>query len=334
MKLHEAATFLSAFKNQRAREFVRQMMITNYTEAILEHHPKAHLIERRDISEKCTLLCQTIFHKIGDIQENPHRLVPLIKKLARNNNRQASFWFDEFDVAYESYKHWGKLKKKSQQIIPYLQGNTYCDIGCGGGDLVAFLKQNHCHFKEYTGIDVLDWRTENVKNMINFQLLDFSLPNTLSEKKYDMATCIAVLHHVGNTHKSQGLFLRNVRSLLSSTGRLLVEEDVILPLEEIASNDGYKMQAGHLAEEQANFSEYIGMNREDQRCILTIIDLMANSLFVGVQNMAFPFGFKSLVEWEIFFVECNYTVEDVRINGFTKGMFNQSSHVLFILSPN
>ena len=200
--------------------------------------------------------------------------------------------------------------------------------------MVAFIKRHLSRFKEHAGIDVLDWRTEDIKSEINFQMLDFSQPNVLSAQQYDMATCMAVLHHVGNTDISRRIFLKNVRNAIHKNGRLLIEEDVILPQEEIESNEDLKNQVKSLACLQPHYKMFITMSSEDQVSVLTIIDLLANSLIVGVPNMAFPFGFKSVNEWKVLFDECDYSVEKVQINGFTENLFNQSSHVFFILTPN
>ena len=333
MKLHEATTFLTAFKHEDAKVLVRTMMVHNYTEAILEHHPQSHGLNKEEIYEKCTRLCHSIFREIEKIQEEPEQLLPLLIKLSRNNRPLATFWFEEFNLAYKWYKHGHKLKIKAGQLAPYLSGETYCDIGCGGGDLVAYLKKYHPHFKTYTGIDVLDWRTDHLKNEINFQLLDFSKPDARSTQQYDMATCIAALHHIGDTYESRHIFLHNIRRALKENGRLLIEEDVILPSDELAVNGDYKNQTELLAKDQSHFSEYLAMSREEQKSVLTIIDLLANSLIVGVPNMAFPFGFKSIEEWCNIFIKSRYTIEHVKIHGFTKGMFNCSSHVFFILRP-
>jgi SAM-dependent methyltransferase len=246
----------------------------------------------------------------------------------------ASIWFEDFNMAYDTYKHGSKLKMKVEQLLPYLHGKSYCDIGCGGGDLVACIKELHPRFTSYTGIDVLDWRTESLKNVINFQMLDFSDPGAVSPVKYDLATCMAVLHHVGHDDRSRKLFLRNVRKAIAENGRLVVEEDVILPGEELEANAHYRLQVAKRISAQPYFQEYTALSMEEQRCVLTIIDLLANSLIVGVPDMAFPFGFKTINGWTNLFYECGFAVEMVQIKGFTPGMFNQSAHVHFILARN
>jgi len=73
-------------------------------------------------------------------------------------------------------------------------------------------------------------------------MLDFSQPGTKSKAQYDTLTTIAVLHHVGNTNDQISLFLGNLKSAMNPKGRLIVEEDVILPFDEIRNNAKYKFE--------------------------------------------------------------------------------------------
>lgn len=334
MKLQEADIFMDAFREEKARNLVMQMMITHFSEAILEHHPKSSSLNRERIHQQNEQLCKSIFEEVGNMDGKPHYLSNLLGQLSRTCDPQAEIWFDEFNQAYENYKHKGKLKHKVQALIPFFKGESYCDIGCGGGDLLAYIKKELPYLKDYAGIDVLDWRTEDLKHEINFQMLDFSMPGSVSRVKYDMATCMAVVHHVGSTDESLLLFLKNIRSAINKNGRLIIEEDVILPADEINSIDDYKMQAEQRAREQPYFAEYLALDRKEQKSVLTIIDLLANTLVVGVQDMAFPFGFRSTNQWKELFLKSGFEIEQVRINGFTRPLFNRSSHVLFILTTH
>lgn len=333
MRTTEAKTFLTSFQNEKARDLVKKMMTHNYSEAILEHHPDHGSIDSTQIYNKCENLIHEVFGRLDDIRDQPEKLFPLFHQLSRKNPDRDAIWFEDFDIAYNHYKHHKKLFIRLEQLQPFLKGNSFCDIGCGGGDLVYFLKNQYAQFKEYAGIDVLDWRTESVKNEINFQMLDFSKPNTISQQKYDTLTCIAVLHHVGNTNESRSIFLNNIRSAITDNGRLIIEEDVILPQTEVQSNDSYKKQVEDKIKDQPLFAEFVALDRNDQKDAIIIIDLLANSLSGGVPEMAFPCGFKSLNEWTELFNQNSFEVEDVVIQGFHKGIFNRSSHVLFILKP-
>jgi hypothetical protein len=331
MNFSEAERFLHSFNNVIAREFVKNLMLHNYTDAILEHHPG--VVKYDDVFSKCKILLDEVFTEIEAVSHRPGEINATFKRFSRLNRDWAPGWFDEFQDAYENYKHHRKMYIKVSNLEPYLTGNSFCDIGCGGGDLVYFMKQNYPQFREYAGIDVIDWRTEKVKDSINFQMLDFSKPGTTSLKKFDTLTCIAVLHHVGSSVESLNIFLQNAKTAIMDHGRLIVEEDVMLPEGEIRSDPNYKSQVDELKRDQPMFSDFTQLNTSDQSDVFILIDLFANAFTGGVSDMAYPFGFRSINEWNDLFTDNGFIIEDVLIKGFQKGLFNRSSHVYFILNP-
>lgn len=334
MKIQEARTFLKAFQNRNANLFVQLMMRQNYVEAIIEHHPDSASIDKGLVRKKCNVLVDGIFSQIEKIKDRPGELIPLFRKLSRSNPDKDSMWFIEFNEAYQNYRHNRKLTKRLKQLKPFLEGNSFCDIGCGGGDLIVFIKKNFPQFTEYAGIDVLDWRTDLVKEEINFQMLDFKQPGMKSLVRYDTLTCLAVLHHVGNTEEEISIFLNNIRTAIHTNGKLIVEEDVILPRHQTDPNDDYSSQLNTLATQQPLFGEFLKLDEEEQRAVIILIDFLANCLSVGVPDMAFPCGFKTIDEWTGIFIKNNFKVEEVKVQGFVEGNFNRSPHVFFILTPN
>jgi SAM-dependent methyltransferase len=334
MREQEVTHFQEAFRNRASRELVRRMMIQHYAEAILEHHPDPDSLVRETIWQRTDQLCTAIFNEIGRLEGFPGSLYPLMQQLSRSHQPQSSIWFKEFNEAYEHYKHHRKLKLKMEQLAPFMQGASYADIGCGGGDLVAYLKKYYRGFSSYTGIDVMDWRSDSVREEIDFQVFDFSKPGAGSPRKYDMATCMAVLHHVGDNDESRLRFLDNVRNSLNPSGRLLIEEDVILPREEISASADYLEQVKALKMDQPLYPEYLALSGRGQEHALVLIDLLANALTVGVPDMDFPFGFKTIEGWKKLFMEAGYSVEKVQINGFVNSTFNRSSHVVYLLGRN
>lgn len=333
MHTEEAKTFLKAFRNRKAREFVRKMKTANYTGSILKHHPRKENLENEQVLKKCRFLIDTIFEQFEAVQESPGELSPLLNRLTRNNPARHEIWFAEFDEAYTNYKHYRKLNNRYRQLKPYLHGKSYCDIGCGGGDLVAFLKQNYQEFETCAGIDVLDWRTDGIKDEINFQMLDFSKPGTNSRYKFDTVTCLAVLHHVGNTDEALSLFLKNAGTAINKNGRMIVEEDVILPAYQTSANPDINKQVERLTQIQPLFAEFVRYSEVDQRDITIIIDVISNALCGGVPQMAFPFGFRSLNQWIEIFSRNNYNISEIEVLGYAEGVFNRSGHVLFVLTP-
>ena len=327
----EAQTFFASFANKTARSFVQYIMKRNYALAILEHHPDQDSLSPVAVQQQCNQLVDSAFHRIEELS-SPEELFPLFAQLSRSRPDRDPIWFDAFLKAYQNYKHHRKLQNRYRRLKSFLRGSSYADVGCGGGDFVAFLKY-HYPFRELSGIDVMDWRTESVKEEIGFQELDFSQPDTFSKKKYDTMTCLAVLHHVGNTDEEQGTFLRNLRKSLSPVGRLIVEEDVILPQEQVSQNNLYQQQLEALLPRQPILGDFLALDTATQKDSIILIDFLANALAVGVPEMAFPCGFRSIDDWLRLFQKNGFTLDEVSIAGFVPGNFNQSSHVHFILKP-
>lgn len=332
-RIPESETFFSSFANVQARTFVSSIMKRNYSSAIMTHHPRAAQLDHTEIERHCNVLVDTAFDRIADISDQPEQLFPLFARLSRSRSERDPIWFDAFLEAYQSYKHQRKLQNRYRMLRPYLHGHSYADVGCGGGDFVAFLKQNHEDFTELSGIDVMDWRTPAVKEKIGFQTLDFSKPDSHSQQQYDTLTCLAVLHHVGNTDEAQGIFLQNLRNALRPAGRLIIEEDVILPATQIRNNANYQRQVEALLPEQPILETFLALDATTQRDSIILIDFLANALAVGVPEMAFPCGFRSIDDWCSLFTMNGFSVYETKIAGFVPGNFNQSSHVHFVLTP-
>ncbi|NJO02138.1 MAG: class I SAM-dependent methyltransferase, partial [Bacteroidia bacterium] len=297
---------------------------------ILTHHPEADKLNAEAIHAQCNALVDSVFARLEQIQDTPVQIFPLFQQLSRSQQPRDAIWFPEFLEAYQHYKHHRKLLNRYRQLKPYLKGSSYCDIGCGGGDLVAFLGEYHPNFREVAGIDVLDWRSDAVRDRIDFQVLDFTQPHTHSQKQYDTLTCLAVLHHVGNTDEAMHVFLQNIKTALCPGGHLIIEEDVILPTAEIQASEDYQAQINVL--QQAMLNELLAFEAPIQRDAIILIDFLANCLAVGVPEMAFPCGFRSIQDWTQLLLKNGFQLIETNIRGFVEGNFNQSAHVHFIVS--
>lgn len=328
---NEARTFLQSFANPDARNFVQTILKRNYAEAIMEHHPESQRLDQHQVIQQCQQLVDMAFAKIENVQSWPKQLFPLFGELSRSAQPRNEIWFDAFLQAYQLYKHERKLNRRYEKIKDYLHGRSYCDIGCGGGDFVAFLKHHHEPFHQLAGIDVMDWRTEAVKEEIGFQMLDLTQAGTFSKVKYDTITCLAVLHHVGNTDEAQSIFLQNIRNSLAEGGRLIIEEDVMLPEEELQRHQEYQAQIQELEKQQVMLSDFLQYDYATQKDCIILIDFLANALAVGVPEMAFPCGFRSIEAWTTLLENNGFGIAEVKIAGFVSGNFNQSSHVYFVL---
>lgn len=331
-RLQSAREFFEAFSNPVAREFVRQAQINNYTDAIMKHHPNKEKLDRREIHQKCQLLINTIFRRLEDLQARPEFVFDIIESMGRKFERTETIWFSEYGEAYEHYKHITKLPQRDRLLFPHIVGDSLVDIGCGGGDQVAYLKKIHPgQLKRVAGIDVLDWKTPGLD--IDYHVIDFSRPGARAPERYDTGLLLAVLHHAGKSEAEVDTFLTGVKTAVSK--RLIVEEDVVITREDLQRKDIPGLEdISVLRQGQPILDSYLNFDSATQKQITTIFDFLANSLSVGVPAMAFPFGFWTLSDWLRIFSNNGFILNQVKILGFQKGNFNQVCHVHFILDVN
>jgi ubiquinone/menaquinone biosynthesis C-methylase UbiE len=327
----ESETFLTAYNNGTARDMVKTMLIDNYCRAVMLHHPEGELSDHI-IEQKCRRMIEFIFGRIEEIRYLPEKLFPLFERLSRNNPMRSDIWFSEFIESYDNYRHKVKLVRRYDLIKEFLKGNTFCDVGCGGGDLAFYVRKHSQAISLSAGIDVVDWRTEGLKKEIEFLLMDLSARGTVSSRQFDTVTCLAVLHHISASDEDINVFLLNLKSTLKKNSILIIEEDVIVT-REIQCNPEFVNDIELLKTTQEYFKVYSTLNKKDQRDVLILIDFLANCLSVGVPQMSFPCGFRSIEHWMDLFISNLYRVKEVRVNGFVHGNFNQSAHATFILAP-
>jgi SAM-dependent methyltransferase len=330
-RIDESETFLTAYNNITARNMVKTMLIDNYSRAVILHHPKGGL-SINVIGQKCSRMIDYIFDRIEEVKYMPEKLFPLFEHLSRNSPRRDDIWCSEFTESYDNYKHKVKLIRRYDLIKGFLNGNTYCDVGCGGGDLAFYVKKHSPTISLSAGIDVVDWRTECLKKEIDFMLMDLSARGTVSSRQFDTVTCLAVLHHISSSDEDMSVFLLNLRSTLKKNSTLIIEEDVIIT-REIQDNPEFVHDVQFLKTTQYYFKEYSALGEKDQMDVLILIDFLANCLSIGVPQMAFPCGFRSIENWMNLFTTNLFRVNEVRIHGFVPGNFNQSAHAAFILAP-
>lgn len=331
MKSKELERFLDAWSNRRASGLLREMMPVHYAEAVMAHYPSPERLDRESIFQKCSQLCSGIFDAVDQGARKPELLPQMLNDISRNSGGKPGLWFPEFNLAYDQYRKQGKMGLRLKDLEPWITGKSCCDVGCGSGELMVALRTNRPEIEVCDGIDVLDWRSDTAKQVTGFQQLDLSQPGTTSSRKYDCLTCFAVLHHVGEDQTGLETFLDNLRDILAPGGRLVVEEDVILPKRDWQGNPGLEEQIKQNLENQQFFGDYLALAPGDQQDLLILIDVLANVVSLGVQGMNFPFGFRTLGEWVRLFSAKGFSVRNILIYGFRPQTFNRSAHVWFIL---
>lgn len=321
---------MEAFADAPARDFVHRMLVKNYADGIMLHHPRADGLDGSRIAAQTSRLVDSVFEALAALKGSPDSVFSTLAAFSRANPSRSDLWFPEFLDAYREYKHSHKLEARYARLKPYLNGQSYCDIGCGGGDLVYLIKQRNPAFKVCAGIDLLDWRTEEIRGRIDFEQADFTRPGSKSSRSYDTVTCMAVIHHAGGSPREIDSFAHGLRSAVAPGGTAIVEEDVV-----ICGHEAEALGiADHLAVEirkQPLLHRYTKFDPQSQKHVLTLIDMLSNCVVVGVPEMPFPCGFRSLGEWREILSRVGFTVRETRIPGFVKGNFNQSAHAWFVL---
>ena len=327
-----AADFSHAFSNKVAREFVHKTMIDHYVEAILFHHPLKNQLNASDIKNKVTLLVDHIFTKLEPTISEPSELYELLLKLGRKNPNRDSQWFAEFDQAYDYYKQHGKLPSIGLFLVPNLTGyQSIIDFGCGDGEIAVYLRRL-LGLPQISGVDILDWRSDKnrMDQAFKFYQHDFSDSKIPPEiPVHEIGIMHAMLHHVSRDPEKIIGYLQNAKQIISQ--KILVVEDVLYsPEDNKASLQGMEtLQIA--ARSQPHFAKYLNLSLEEQKAVIIILDLLSNSLAMGVPEMNFPFGAQRLTDWITIFEKSGLKVKEIKVLGFQEHLFHRMSQCLFIL---
>jgi trans-aconitate methyltransferase len=327
-----ASDFTKAFSNNVARDFVQKTMIDHYSEAIMFHHPQKEKLNEINIKNKVTLLVNYIFGEILTIYNNPTQLYELLLKLGRKQSTRCNLWFTEFDEAYDYYKQNSKLPFIGSFLLPSLSGyQTVIDFGCGDGEIDSYVRKQ-LGLSQISGVDILDWRTDTNKTdpAFKFYRQDFSDPKDVLEiPLHEAGIMHAMLHHVSRDPNEIVEYLQRAKHVLSK--KLLVVEDVLYSPDDMQATIPGIESLRNAAESQPHFAEFLTLTVEEQRSIITILDLLSNSLAMGVPEMNFPFGAQQLLTWVDIFANAGLTLKEVQVLGFQNHLFHKMSQCLFVL---
>ncbi|OGI08777.1 MAG: hypothetical protein A2Y40_00655 [Candidatus Margulisbacteria bacterium GWF2_35_9] len=330
---HEIQLFLNAFMNISARDLVKSMMITNYTDAILTYHPDAQRLDSNMVYEKTEKFVKTIYEAIELLKDCKEYLLDFFNKISRNANPRASFWFNEYLDAYSNYRYEKKLNNRYLQLNDFIPKGSFVDIGAGGGELVKkFMDERNLGKEDAAGIDAYNWLSALAEGNITFHQLDFSVEGTTADKQYDVGTCLASIHHVGGRNEIDKVntFIKGMSTAIKQGGILVVEEDVLVTPKDLEIED-WSQQVETLRANQPFYDQFLDFDFETQWSATTLVDFLANILSVGEPTMPFPSGFRSIHEWKYLFEENGFILKEVKFVGHLAHNFNQQSHAFFIL---
>lgn len=285
---------LEAFRNEEAMYFVEESLLKRTTLFFPNHVQEANI------------MVKNIFHLVamralmGDIMKNGNlgeSFTNIHNKILSSNS-----WFPE---AYDSYRK-ERARKDFALIEPYLkksEENKVLDFGCGMGHLSAELSEQKYVVTPADVIDYTDDVSKKDKNL-TFKKMSSATDVDFSGEHFDTIIIWQVLHHIDEEHLSP------ILSVLSKIGdRLIINEELY------GSGDEVKGFSQSIRK-QKEFAQYVAMDENDQRAILTIIDYVANIIFgLSIHKMNMPLGFKTVAQWKTILSNAGFDIEGIHSVG-------------------
>ncbi len=325
------ANFLHAVANSEASEFTRRTMTEHYIDAVLFHHPNSANLDHKQIQTKVIKLINRIFDELALLNNKPQQLATRLLELGRKQQSRIPEWFVEFDEAYDHYKKISKLPFIGSFLLPYMQATqSLLDFGCGDGEIAMYLGKE-LGLSSVAGVDVIDWRSDSNRNNPNFVFYEhnFVTNNSNDIPAHDTGLMHAMLHHVSREPAKIVEYLLRAKNAIN--GQILVVEDVLFDAKLHVSNIPGIESLNQTRNSQPNFAEYLAKPVEVQRDVITILDLLSNSLAMGIPEMNFPFGAQEINTWGDIFQMAGLKMRTLKVLGFQDHLFHRMSQVLFVL---
>lgn len=146
-----------------------------------------------------------------------------MSQLRGDERRDGALRLLESSFVYEAFQRAvGKNRLRRRFVSEYVQprpGDRLLDFGCGPGDLVPFVPE-----VRFVGCDISATYLATAKQRYGDHAAFHQTMRevTAAEARFDIATCIGVLHHIDD--ESCISALRAIRSHLSEGGRFLAVE--------------------------------------------------------------------------------------------------------------
>lgn len=282
-------------------DFSKKVILKSYPECT-----PGYEFEMKDLLERA-------FSMLTAAKEDPEQFQAAVSSLNREvfRKQESDFWFNRI---YKHYKRILKPQYRYEKLKDLLQGECILDFGCGDG-LTSLILQQHGY--RVSLCDVLDYRDEAALALPFSQMID---PGRIpfSDRSFDTAIIMAVLHHVENSD------IHPILSELKRTSRrLIIEEDSyevpenLEGLEEVLARDEL-------------LSEFIHLPLESQLRYLMFIDFFANAITQGLFQMDMPFNFRTVNEWQSLVAAHGFHLQKILPLGFRARQFNRSCHVWFL----
>jgi 2-polyprenyl-3-methyl-5-hydroxy-6-metoxy-1,4-benzoquinol methylase len=152
-----------------------------------------------------------------------------------------------------------RSERRCDMLLSAMEINTetkILEIGCGTGEIANFVAKKTK--AQVLGIDICKPFIEEAKKLhllpnLNFEVLDFNQPKSLSGEKFDYIIGNGILHHL---YYDLDAALQNIRQLLKPNGKLIfLEPNIINPYCYIIFTYPYFRKKAKLEPDEMAFSK-------------------------------------------------------------------------------
>ena len=115
---------------------------------------------------------------------------------------------------------WPKHQVRFEDIIRYLKGLEYCDVGCACGHSTVIMDRLNCNLGKWTGIDFSSTGINKAIELFPNYKWEYvkSFSGIVNTGKYDFIVCSEVIEHVKNPLE----LVNGLLAALNQDGRLVI----------------------------------------------------------------------------------------------------------------
>ncbi len=218
-----------------------------------------------------------------------------------------------FVTIYQKYKI-GAYGRRFSLFQRFVEGPLVADIGCGSGDLSEAIIQNIPSVRKIIATDIKEYH-KITNPLIEFkpQLQPDKIP--IDSNVVDTAILIYVLHHVEERYQKN--LLKELHRILKKGGKVIILEDTYSNT--LQPEYGRKL-----------LKKFLKFDDKRKKEVLAFSDWLCNKVFEKL-NIAMPYTFKSMEEWEDYFNKAEFYVKHKQFLGTLKNGLSLSPKGFFVL---
>jgi hypothetical protein len=325
---HDHHDPLDALRDPTLRNFIKNMLVTNYKEARLFPAVNDEMIE-------------AMLTTLATFQDPIEAARFVNAHVIDFVSRDGIFRRAEKNIPVE----YGVLWKREFILGASFMSGVVYDCSCGNGTR-ALAGRKIPGIKRVIMSDQFDRRTEKVKRIsaarknVDFYLHDGNkIPvNQIGVETVNTTKLNSVIHHIYPEHQNpdttenRGLiieWLKDHRTVLKEGGRLLVWEDAY------PETSQFPIDRNDLGGEQAELNTAFDQLSQIQKYkYLVWNDYYWNILYSGEYAMPMAYRYYTIEEWIDLFREAGFVVKEAQYWGFVKNRIHGAVSAFFVLEKN